>query len=137
MKRGVVLVAASLALACSSCGNGLYPVSGTVLYKGQPAKGATVFFVRQGGDPSNEPMLMGLVQDDGSFSLVYGSLGQGAPPGEYDVLIEWKQRARRSRGLAQHAPDRLKGRYADSKRPRLHATVKAEKNGLPPFELTD
>jgi hypothetical protein len=136
MNKRCFCAAALLALACTSCGNGLYPVSGRVVYKGQPAAGAAVFFQRQGGDPVNEPMIMGLVQDDGSFTLVCGSQGKGAPPGEYDVLIEWK-RAVHKAGREQKPPDRLKGRYADPKSPLLQATIKAETNNLPPFELTD
>ena len=95
------------------------------------------FFQRQGSDPLYEQLIMGIVQDDGSFTLVCGSLGNGAPAGEYDVLIEWKPNANRAKGLAQKAPDRLKGRYADSKHPRLYAVVKAETNELPRFELKD
>jgi hypothetical protein len=130
---------AALALACTSCGQSprLYPVSGTVTYQGSPAAGATVFLQRQGGDPLNEQTVMGIVQGDGSFTLVCGSHGRGAPPGDYDVLIEWKQRSNRARGLAQQVPDRLKGRYADPGHPRLHAVVKAQANHLPPFELKD
>ena len=80
-----LLCAAVLALACVSCGNGLYPVSGNVTYNGEPAIGAAVFFKRQGVDPVNEHMIMGLVQEDGSFTLVCGNQGKGAPTGEYDV----------------------------------------------------
>ncbi len=137
MKKGLFCATAALALACSSCSNGLYPVSGKVTYKSEPAAGATVFLQRQGGDHQNEHMIMGIVQEDGSFTLVCGPLGKGAPPGEYDVLIEWKRAANHAKGLAQKVPDRLKGRYADPKHPRLHAMVKAETNNLPPFELTD
>jgi hypothetical protein len=137
MKKGLFYAPAALALACTSCGNGLYPVSGKATYKGEPAAGATVFLQRQGADPRNEPMIMGIVQENGSFTLVCGSLGEGAPPGEYAVLIEWKRSSNHAKGLAQKVPDRLKGRYADPKHPRLHAVVKAETNNLPPFELTD
>jgi hypothetical protein len=130
---------AALSLACISCGdsNNLHPVSGAVSYKGQPAAGAAVFFRRQSGDSMNDHAIMGIVLEDGSFSLVCGSLGKGAPTGEYDVLIEWKQDLKQGKRLAQKGHDRLKGRYADPKRPRLHALVKAESNRLPPFELTD
>jgi hypothetical protein len=130
---------AALALACASCGNPhkLYPVSGKVTYKGAPAAGATIFLHRRGADPLNEQMVMGIVQEDGSFTLVCGAQGRGAPEGEYDVLVEWKRRSDRARGLARKVPDRLKGRYADPRRPLLHAVVKAGTNDLPPFELTD
>jgi hypothetical protein len=130
---------AAVALSCASCGNphNLYPVSGKVTYKGSPAAGAAVFFRRQGADPINEPTIMGLVREDGAFTLVCGGLGNGAPPGDYDVLIEWKHVTGQSKGRPQRGPDQLKGRYADPGRPRLRAVVKAEVNILPPFELAD
>jgi hypothetical protein len=130
---------AMLAIACSSCGGDrIYPVKGSVTFKEMPAAGAAVFFRHQGGDPMNDPMVMGVVQQDGTFEVVCGSKGKGAPPGQYDVLIEWKQAAnRQGRGLPQHARDKLRGRYADPKHPRLQATVAAQTNVLPPFELTD
>ena len=42
-----------------------------------------------------------------------------------------------SKGRPHQVPDVLKGRYADPKRPLLHATVEAKATNLPPFELTD
>jgi len=136
VRKVVSCVTAALVLACASCNqNSIYPVSGKVTYKGSPASGAAVFFFRQGGSSSNEPAIMGIVQQDGSFELVCGSLGKGAPPGDYDVLIEWKPIS--GQGRPQHGPDKLKGRYADRKRPLLHATVEASATNLPPFELTE
>jgi hypothetical protein len=137
MSKRLLCIPALLALASVSCGNGLYPASGTVTYKGQPATGATVIFQRRVGDPVNEQMIMGIVGEDGSFALVCGHQGKGAPPGDYDVLIEWKQGPNGGKGRARTMPDKLKGRYADPRRPLLHATLKAEANHLPPFELTD
>jgi hypothetical protein len=135
--RSVRLFLAALALACASCGKGnLHPVSGKVLVNGGPAAGAAVFFVRQGGDSMNDHLIMGIVQEDGSFELVCGPLGKGAPPGEYDVLIEWRRSSGHGKGHSQHEPDRLERRYADPKHPLLHATVKAGTNQLDPFELT-
>jgi hypothetical protein len=139
VRKGVFGLTAALALACASCGNksNIYPVSGKVTYKGAPASGATVFFHRQGGDPINEHLIMGIVREDGSFELVCGSLGKGAPPGEYDVLIQWKRVTGQSKGRPQHGPDKLKARYADPKRPRFHSVIKAERNELAPFDLTE
>jgi hypothetical protein len=139
MKRLLQLALAIVTLACASCDRKekIYPVSGNVMYKNLPAAGATVFFHRQGCDPMNEHMIMGVVQDDGSFELVCGSLGKGAPPGEYDVLIEWKRSAGQNKGRPQHGPDKLKGRYADPKHPLLHATVEAQATNLPAFNLAD
>jgi hypothetical protein len=139
VRKLVLGLVAALALACLSCGNKstLYPVAGKVTYQGAPAAGATVFFRRQGGDSMNDHVLMGIVQEDGCFEIVCGSLGKGAPPGEYAVLIEWKRVAGQSKGRPQHGPDRLKGRYADPRHSLLYARVEAKANTLPPFDLTD
>ena len=52
MFRRFFLAAAGMAcgLVAAGCGNsaGLVPVSGKVLYKGEPATGAVVYFQRQG-----------------------------------------------------------------------------------------
>ncbi len=139
MRTVVFCLAAVLAVSCTSCGNknNIYPVSGKVTNKGSPAAGATVFFNRKGGDAMNDHMIMGIVQEDGSFELVCGELGKGAPAGEYDVLIEWKQVSSQGKGRPQRGPDQFQGRYADPKNPVLHATVEAKTNVLPPFELTN
>jgi hypothetical protein len=138
VRKVVSCVTAALVLACASCNtNNIYPVTGKVTYKGSPASGAVVFFLRHGGDSSNDPVIMSVVQEDGSFQLACGSLGKGAPPGAYDVVIEWKQASQGSKGRPKHGPDKLKGRYADPKHPLLHATVEARTNELPTFDLTD
>lgn len=140
MRTALFCVATMLALACASCRRGasdIYPVSGGVTYQGSPAAGAAVFFHRKGADEFKEHLVMGIVQNDGSFELVCGPLGKGAPPGEYDVAIEWRTVIGQRSGNPQRGPDKLNGRYADHTRPVLHATVEARDNHLPPFELTD
>jgi hypothetical protein len=129
----------ALVLACVSCSikDNIYPVTGKVTYKGSPARGAVVLFTHQDGDSAEKPTIMGVVREDGSFELVCGSLGKGAPRGDYDVLIEWKRVSGPGKRRPQTGPDKLKGRYADPKHPLLHAIIKAEANHLPPFELTD
>src|SRR5262249_3910537 len=126
---------AACALACSSCGSssGLYPVSGKVLVNGEPAVGATVTFVRKGSaDPLKEPTPRGTVGEAGTFT-VRGPGGDGAPPGEYVVLVEWKEGAggKHGRAPALSAPDRLKKKYLDPNKPLLTATVEAKTNNLP------
>jgi hypothetical protein len=127
----------TLALACSSCGHSpsLYPVNGKVTVNGVPAAGASIIFQRHGVDLMNEQTVMGVVREDGSFNLVCGPHGEGAPPGEYDVFVEWRHRAEKAKGPM--GTDRLKGHYADRNHPRVHALVKAEPTDLPPFDLTE
>jgi hypothetical protein len=127
--------AVACALACSSCSSpsGLYPVRGKVLVNGEPAAGATVTFVRKG---AAESASQGVVGEDGGFTLS-GPGGEGAPPGAYAVLVEWKEGAggKRGRAPALNAPDRLKKKYLDPNKPLLTATVEAKSNTLPPFDL--
>jgi hypothetical protein len=141
VKKGLFCVPLAVLLTCVSCSqrNGLYPVYGKVTYMGEPAAGAFVHFLRAGADPINDPAVMGVVKDDGSFTLVSGDLGQGAIPGDYAVLIEWRHGSRHGKAGANtpSPPDRLGGRYADPAHPLLHATVKPATNHLAAMELTD
>jgi hypothetical protein len=132
-------VVAACVLVSAGCGgpNGQYPVSGKVLHNGEPAVGATVTFVRKDAIGSTgEQTPQGVVGEDGTFTLT-GPAGEGATPGEYVVLVEWKEGAGKTkgRGPALNASDRLKKRYLDPTKPRLTATVEAKTNVLSPFEV--
>jgi hypothetical protein len=108
-----------------------------VLYKGQAAAGATVYFHKKGNtDPLHDRRSMGIVDQDSAFTLA-GPGGDGAFPGEYVVLVEWKEGAGKKRGRSPGlgAPDRFKGRYLNPSKPHLHAEVKPTTNRLPAFEL--
>jgi hypothetical protein len=146
-------VAACALFGLAGCGNstGLYPVTGKVLVKGQPASGAVVYFHQEDSRATAPPAVpSALVEDDGSFSIAVDNLGYGCPPGKYAVLVEWRdlsgdgvavvgkgKSAQRKRSKVRSGPDRLKGRYLDLKKPLLHAEVLAQSNSLPPFELAD
>jgi hypothetical protein len=124
--------------ACVGCGsNGRHPVYGKVLYNGEPAVGANVTFVRTGvAAGTDNQAAQGTVQEDGTFTLA-GPTGAGAPPGDYSVLVEWKEGAGKIKGRspALNAPDRLKNRYMNPNKPLLTATIEAKTNQLSPFEL--
>jgi hypothetical protein len=155
LKRIVLVVmGAACALPIGGCGDsaGLISVSGKVLYKGEPASGAVVYFQREGTPGVPQQLVpFGIVQEDGRFSLSCDGLGNGALPGSYSVLVEWRDGKDsgvipvKNKGPANlvkrtriHAgPDRLKGRYFDASKPLLHAEVKPGANPLAPFELKD
>lgn len=150
----VALAAVVVSVPLSGCGNpaGLFPVSGKVLYKGEPASGAVVYFHREGGSAAAKQSIpYGVVDDGGRFELACDGVGAGCPPGNYAVLVEWRNLAgdgvvpvktrgkinlvKRSR--VRSGPDRLKGRYFDISKPLLHAEVKPGSNQAPAFELID
>ncbi|MFO0898798.1 MAG: hypothetical protein U0836_15345 [Pirellulales bacterium] len=80
---------------------------------------------------NRDRMPSGIVGDDGSFSISYYGVGDGAPAGEYRVLLAWMQ-APAQGGLAI---DRLRGRYLDPSTAIAAITVKAGENHIPPISL--
>ncbi len=157
LKRLFLVAAVAMSsTALEGCGNpaGLFPVSGKVLYRGEPAAGAVVYLHRQDkSGPSNPSIPYGIVEDDGSFEVMTEDVGYGATPGSYIVLVEWRDNSgdrvdvptgkgkgkikKVKRTRIRSGSDRLKGRYFDISKPLLRAEVKAETNRLAPFELTD
>jgi hypothetical protein len=154
----------ALGLICStffvSCGDkhGLVPVSGKVLYDGKPAVGANVYFhpksVPNPPPKPAPPLAQATVEADGTFHLQSGDWGYGALPGEYNVLVEYRDPADRPDPAALNSgkknkqlnpnklkthtpPDKFKGKYANLSKPLLTAEVKPRSNSLPPFELKE
>ncbi len=165
--RVAAVVVPALALALPSCGGtaeGLAPVTGKVVCDGQPAAGAVVVFHRQAGEPAPPPSAAGVIPsatvgDDGSFTVESASLGRGAAPGKYNVLVQWPEQgdaaaaAAGSRTkdariggkkvvVAKHdkldpvPSDRLKGRYSDSGKPQFKYEIKPGANDLGTLEIT-
>lgn len=135
--RWLPLVAALLG---TSCAGGPNPVEGTVLYNGEPARGAVVVFHPKDDDSLTARRSTGVVDDSGTFTLSTRKPGDGAAAGEYLVTIVWPEEAGPAKPTLSTAPppdppDRLKGRYADRGKSGLSAVVKPGRNRLPPFEL--
>jgi hypothetical protein len=155
------LAAAAWPVIESGCGNpaGYFPVSGKVVYKGEPASGATVYFHPIDGTVNpGKTIPYAIAGQDGGFYLTCDGVGDGCPPGKYAVLVEWrgkpdlqvmepKQAPAKGKGkakdfstnkqVAREGVDRLKGRYFDIAKPLLRAEVLARTNTLPAFELND
>jgi hypothetical protein len=126
----IVLLAAA---SCGPAGPKLHPVKGKVLYEGNPAAGASVVFepVDGSGDTAKPS---GLVGPDGSFTLTTYPHGDGAPAGEYVVLVTWYPENARE---LDHPKNKLPARYADPMRTTVpKVTVQAGPNDLAPFALT-
>jgi hypothetical protein len=146
-----LLIAGFLAFWIVGCGDNskipVYPVRGTVLYRGEPAEGALVIF--HPVDPSTNlkekipPRPSGLVDSEGAFVLTTHQPTDGGRSGDYQISIVWFNEAvEKEGGLGQgdseHGPkpkDKLNGKYADPKRSGLTATITAGTNDLEPFDL--
>jgi hypothetical protein len=115
----------------------VYPVKGQVFVKSQPAAGALVI-LRPTGDPKPEEWTSGFpraeVAADGTFQVSTYTSGDGAPPGEYVVLVRW-QGSSPEADPETPTEDRLGGRYSDPAKPKLRARVEEKPTELPRFDL--
>jgi hypothetical protein len=132
---GLIVLGALLAPACNRSTVKLYPVTGKVLYKDQPADGAQIVFQPAGEENAQYqgPLPMAMVAPDGSFRLATDPHGEGAPAGNYNVLISWYPPDARD---SFNPKNKLPNKYADSANPILKAVVKEGNNELEPFRLT-
>lgn len=91
MTRTCINICAALLILVFGCwGNpgGGVPVTGTVTYKGEKLVNGTVTYVNGMGDP----VAIGFIGVDGSYSLDQSASFKGIPPGKYRVFINsWKE----------------------------------------------
>jgi hypothetical protein len=128
----------------AGCGDGKIArnqVRGVVKVDGQPAAGVMIILCPQGDGPPEfqKARPMGLSQKDGTFFVNTFGGGDGAPAGQYKVLMSWaappaKGGADRDGGPAPGA-DRFQGRYNNLEKTPFTVDVKSGTNELPPFEL--
>jgi hypothetical protein len=143
IRIAIGLLALVALVAANGCGDGKitrYPVTGTVLVDGQPAEGAMVIFCPVGGtEEFQRERPFGTTDASGKYELRTFVPGDGAPEGNYKVMVRWlaagseSQTTDRDRG-AGGSPDRLKGRYFNLETSGLTATVDGATE-VPPFDL--
>ena len=129
----------------SGCGDGriaTYEVNGQVSVNGRPAEGAIVIFCPVDAIAEVEHLRpAGMADASGQFTLTTFEPSDGAPAGEYKVLVKWPAPTpasplREDRpGSANKGPDRLRGKYYSFESTPLKATVQEQSNQLPPFDL--
>ncbi|QEG01944.1 hypothetical protein Mal15_60250 [Stieleria maiorica] len=110
-----------------------YPAHGTITVNGEPPEGAVVELVASGRSQPDvrNSRPWALVEADGTFALSTYEIGDGAPAGEYDVLIRWPPDASKP-----SFADRLSGAYSTAEKSPWTFTVKQEENTLPAIEIT-
>jgi hypothetical protein len=135
--------AAPAAMFLSLCGCGgdgkpaPVPATGKVMFnKTTPPVGALVVFHPK--DPALAKAMSGTpiakVQEDGTFALTSYAQGDGAPPGEYGVTIDWRPEPKNKPKFTLTeegggAKPALKPKYGDPSNPAFTVTVKkGEKN---------
>jgi hypothetical protein len=129
-RRALAAVTALMLISCSDSPK-LHPVTGTVLYLDAPAEGATVVFQPVGGSNSLAPS--GTVGADGKFKLRTHPHGEGAPTGDYIVLVTWFPPDSRDQ---ENPRNKLPTRFGSPTDSPLRAKVNPGPNELEPFRLT-
>jgi hypothetical protein len=97
-----------------------HPVRGRAFFEGTPMSGAKIVLTREKENKKKPTKVHGTVEADGTFKLSTYTAFDGAPAGEYQVSIAWREADK----------DLLPERY----RKGLRATFRAESNDLV-FEL--
>jgi hypothetical protein len=92
-----------------------YPVSGRLFIRGVPAVNARIEL--RAVDDKELDLLRphAIAQADGLFRLTTFATDDGAPPGRYALTVTWP--APPKKRFDPEGPDRLKGRFADPRRP--------------------
>ncbi|MGI9427250.1 MAG: carboxypeptidase regulatory-like domain-containing protein [Bythopirellula sp.] len=131
-------------VGASGCGDGrikTYPTTGTVLVNGKPAEGATVIYCPVGGSEEfAKERPWDKTDGEGKYELTTFEKGDGAPAGDYTVMIKWTGPPRAvpdgvDADRVTGPTDRLKGRYFHPQNSGLTATVEKDRNDIPPFDL--
>ena len=129
-QAAVVAVAAVALTSCSDGGPKLHPVTGKVLFQDKPAEGVRVVLQPVGG---GDLMPSGMTGADGTFTLATHPYGEGAPAGDYVVLLTWFPPNARE---LDNPKNKLPDRYADQAAGLIKATIKDGANQLDPIRLT-
>jgi hypothetical protein len=126
-----------LATVLTGCGERtipVVPVSGKVLFQGQPAPGAQVVLHPVTADPSKVFAATGKALEDGTFKIGVNVAGDGAPPGDYVATVQWFKVVQ-SEGGSGPGPNVIPKDYGDPARSPLKVTVKDGPTELEPFQL--
>lgn len=136
------LLVCALALAGGSvagCGDGrlpVYPVSGQVLYNGEPLPGVDVAF--HPTDPGNDTGYPPHATTDaqGRFTLMTYLPDDGAPAGEFRVAVAFAVQSAEDGGdQAKKLPFQVPAKYHRKESSGLTVAVKPGPNTLDPFKL--
>ncbi len=118
-------------------GGGMRPVSGRVLFEGQPLEGAKIVLHPIGAQSAGAPPSpSGVTNAEGDFTLTTFQPGDGAPAGSFIATVEWtpgKPTAGASRKSNPVAAAKLYGQPESSP---LLIAITPETATLPTFELS-
>lgn len=141
-----VAIAGALILGCDRSSRPkmqVYPVSGKLTVAGKPVQGLVVTLTPKTPLPDSRFVPAGIVGPDGSFTIKTYTAGDGAPPGEYavvvGVVVEMSPTAPRMSDqvlqiLKKYEPS-APGGAAIGQKPVAEIVVKEQPNVIEPIDL--
>lgn len=110
----------------------VYPAHGKVTYQGKPAEGALVqLHSAEAEGQSLKPRAR--VGKDGVFQLTTYETGDGAPPGDYAVTIDWRRR--NADDETEDGVSLISARYNRAETSNLRVRIVSSANELPEIRL--
>jgi len=106
-----------------------HPAAGIARVGKTPLVGAQIRLHPRGMTLPDEATPSATVQADGTFALTTFTKGDGAPPGDYVVTVQWFRVAKDGSVGGNSLPKR----YASPTTSPLSVTIREGKNDLPPF----
>lgn len=137
---GLICLAAVAGCGGKKSDSNLVPVKGEFFYDSQPAQGALVILHPSAGpDTAKWPhgLPHGVVDTTGAYNIGLPPLGEGAPAGDYKVLLTWNLPVPGADPTDSEPEtfDKLGGRWATPERSTLSATVQPPSTEIPRFDL--
>lgn len=137
---GLICLAAVAGCGGKKADSELVPVKGEFYYDTQPAEGALVILHPAAGlDTTKWPhgLPHGTVGTDGAYNIGLPPIGDGAPAGEYKVLLTWNLPIPGSDPSDSEPEtfDKLGGRWATPEKTTLSATIQPPETVIPRFDL--
>ncbi len=111
----------------------VYPLTGELQFEGKPAAGASIVLHAQDEAIAARPIAT--VNEDGTFAVTTYEPGDGAPPGEYKVTVEWHRpvAGQNVEGDELPPPNVIPPAYARPQTTPLTITVEEGENTFPPI----
>jgi hypothetical protein len=133
-------LAIALATTLTGCGQAkqpwehVYRASGIVTFQGQPLAGAVVTLIPEDGDFPNTVRPTAITDEEGAFEIGTYSTADGAPAGDYKVLV-LHYPVVGSPNNPHAGPNDLPSQYARPETTTLKVTIGEAETEIPPLEL--
>jgi hypothetical protein len=112
----------------------VYPATGSLIVKGQPATGAFVTLHPKSGGAEGVPAPRATVDKEGKFALTTFNGGDGAPEGEYVVTVQWYKLVKNGADVSA-GPNVVPPKYSRPESSNIVVRIAAGENTLEPIKL--